>query len=78
MFRLSVFPVFLGLYALVDYMILLAWVGLSFHVHFQIYAAVVGVVAGLTYAVEMRTRIAGRILAFLRLSNPISVHGDRI
>ncbi len=67
MFRISVFPFFLGLYALVGYMILLAWAGLSFHVHFQIYASVVGVVAGLTYSVEIQTRIAGRVLALLRL-----------
>ena len=66
-FRLSVFPFFLGLYALVGYMILLAWAGLSFRVHFQIYASVVGFVAGLTYALELRTHIAGRVLAFLRL-----------
>ena len=66
-FLLSVFTFFLGLYALVVYMILLAWAGLSFRFHFQTYAAVVGFVAGLTYAVELRTRIAGRVLAFLRL-----------
>ena len=67
MFRISVFPFALGLYALVGYMILLAWAGLSFHVHFQIYASVVGVVTGLTYSVEIQTRIAGRVLALLRL-----------
>ena len=66
-FRLWVFPFFLGLYAVLGYMILLAWAGLSFHVYFQAYASVVGIVSGAAYAVEMRTRIAVRVLALLRI-----------